>query len=140
MKIYLKELGHDLWNSMITDYFPPSRLRTPTQNKSKKSNSMAMASIHDGLPDDVKEKIGECNSTTKLWDKIKDLYSVEQREEGRISFLQDVSEYEEILFIGTTNSDEELEVDIEAQYMAVVDEIQKSRKRNKYLKEKLSKY
>ena len=76
MKIHLKALGHDVCNSVITDYFRPKRIRTPAQKKSKKSNSTAMASILDGLPDDVKEKIGECNSTKELWDKIKDLYSV----------------------------------------------------------------
>ena len=58
MKIYLKELGPDVWNSMIIDYFPPRRIRTPAQKKSKKSNSMAMDTILDGLPNDVKEKIG----------------------------------------------------------------------------------
>ena len=79
IKNYLKALGHDVWNSMITDYFPPKRTRTPAQTKSKKSTSMAMASILDGLPDDVKEKIGECNSVKELWDKIKELYSVEKR-------------------------------------------------------------
>ena len=31
-------------------------------------------------------------------------------------------------------------MDIEAQYMVAIDEIEKSRKRNKILKEKLSKY
>ena len=123
MKIYLKALGHDSWNSVITDYFPLKRIRTPAQNKSKKSNSMAMASILDGLIHDVKEKIGECNSVKELWNNIKDLYSVEQRAEERLSFLKDVSEDEENLFIGPTNSDEELEVDIESQYMAIVDEI-----------------
>ena len=70
---------------------------------------MAMDSILDGLPDDVKEKIGECNSAKEVWDKIKDLYSVEQRAEGRLSILEDVSEDEKIsedeenLFIVTTN-------------------------------------
>ena len=62
MKIYLKVLRHDVWNSMITDYFPPKRIRTIAQKKSKKSNSMEMELILDGLPDDVKENIGECNS------------------------------------------------------------------------------
>ena len=98
---------------MITDYFPPKRIRTPAQKKSKKSNSMEMDSILDGLPDDVKEKIGECNSTKELWDKIKDLYSFEQRAEGILVILKDVSEDVENLFIGTTNSDEESKVDIE---------------------------
>ena len=40
MKDYLKALGHDVWNLVITDYFPPKRIRTPAQKKSKKSNSM----------------------------------------------------------------------------------------------------
>ena len=51
-----------------------------------------------------------------------------------------MSEYNEILFLGTTNSDEESEVDIEAEYMAHVDEIERCRKRNNILKEKLFKY
>ena len=52
--------------------------------------------MDDGSPDDVKEKIGECNFAKELWDKIKDLYSVEQREEGRLAILEDVSEDEKI--------------------------------------------
>ena len=52
----------------------------------------------------------------------------------------DESEDAEIIFIGTTNLDEESKVEIEAQYMVVVDEIEKSRKRNRVLKEKRSKY
>ena len=51
---------------MIIDYFPPKRIRTLAQKKSKKSNSMAMALILDGLPDDVKEKISECNYAKEL--------------------------------------------------------------------------
>ena len=66
MKIYLKALVHDVWNSVITDYFPPKRIRTPAQKKSNKINSMAMASILDGLTDDVKEKICDCNYGKEL--------------------------------------------------------------------------
>ena len=51
-----------------------------------------------------------------------------------------MSEDNEILFLGTSNLDEESEVDIEAEYMVAVDEIKRCRKRNKVLKEKLSKY
>ena len=40
MKIYLKALGDDVWNSMITYYFPPKRIRNLAQNKSKKIYSM----------------------------------------------------------------------------------------------------
>ena len=49
--------------------------------------SVLTASILDGLPNDVKEKIGECNSTKELWDKVKYLYSVEQRAEEKLAFL-----------------------------------------------------
>ena len=66
MKIHLKELGHDVWNSVITGFFPPNRVRNRSKNKAKKSNSMVMDTILDGLPDDVKENIGECNSAKEF--------------------------------------------------------------------------
>ena len=50
-----------------------------------------------------------------------------------------MSEDNEILFLGTTNLDDESKVDIEAEYMAAVDGIERCRKINKVLKEKLSK-
>jgi hypothetical protein len=81
MESHLKELVHDVWNSVITNYFPPNRVRTLAQKKAKKINSMVMNKILDGLPDDVKENIGECNSTKEIWDKIKDLYSNENSNE-----------------------------------------------------------
>ena len=62
MEIHLKALGHDVWSSVITDYFPPNRVRTPAQKKAKKINSMVINTILDGLPDDIKENIGEYNS------------------------------------------------------------------------------
>ena len=65
---------------------------------------------------------------------MKKFYSKEESED------EEMSEDNEILFLGTTNSDEESEVDIEFEYMATVDEIERCRKRNKVLKEKLSKY
>ena len=58
MESHMKALGHDLWNSVLTYYSPPNRVRNPTQKKAKKSNSMAMNTILEGLPDDVIEKIG----------------------------------------------------------------------------------
>ena len=64
----------------------------------------------------------------KFKDKRKNFYSKEESEDN------------EILFLGITNLDKESKVDIEAKYMTVVDEIERCRKRNKVLKEKLSKY
>ena len=72
-----------------------------------------------------------CHKDKTMGNKMK-FYSKEYSDDG--------SEYAEILFIGTTNLDEESEVDIESQYMVVVDEIEKRRKRNRVLKEKMSNY
>ena len=58
MESHLKALGHDVWNSIITDYSTPKKVRTPAQKIVKKSNSMAMNTILEGLPDDVIENIG----------------------------------------------------------------------------------
>ena len=49
---------------------------------------MEMSSNLDGLLDDVKENTGECNSEKEIWDKIKDLYSVEQRAGEKLLFLR----------------------------------------------------
>ena len=65
--------------------------------------------------------------------KKKNVYSKEERED------EEMSEDNEIPFLETSNSNEESKVDIEAEYMDVVDEIERYRKRNKVLKEKLSK-
>ena len=70
----------------------------------------------------------------KFKKKTKNLYSKEESE------YEEMSEDNEIPFLGTKNSDEESQVDIETEYMVAVDEIEICRKRNKVLKEKLSKY
>jgi hypothetical protein len=82
LESHLKALGHEVWKSMITNYFPPNRLRNPTQKEAKKSNSMEMNTILDGLPDDVKENISECKFAKEHWDKIRDLYSDEKSKEA----------------------------------------------------------
>ena len=59
---------------------------------------------------------------------------------------EEISENEEILFMGikTQTSDDESnvegEVDLEDALISALEEIEKCRRRNKYLKEKLSKY
>jgi hypothetical protein len=137
MESYLKELGHDVWNSIIIDYFPPSRVRTPAQKKSKKSNSMVMNTILDVLPDDVKEKIGECNSVKELWDKMKYLYSEEKSNESFQS--------EQILVYNNSSdedsfeeySDIEAEVNLEAELECYLNDLRKYKHRCKQLKDQL---
>jgi len=124
MESHLKALGHDVWNSVITDYFPPNRVRTPTQKKAKKINSMAMNTILDGLPDDIKEKIGECNSAKELWEKLKDLYSDEKSNEAFQSEQNSVY----------NNSSDEAEVNLEAELESDLDELRKYKQRCKQLK------
>ena len=82
MESHMKALGHDVWNSVITDYSPPNRVRALAQKKEYKSNSVEMNTILEGLPKDVIEKIGQCISLKEIWDKIKDLYSEENRNEA----------------------------------------------------------
>ena len=41
-----------------------------------------MNTILDGLPDDVKENIGEFNSAKELWNKLKYLYSDKKSNEA----------------------------------------------------------
>jgi hypothetical protein len=137
MEIHLKALGHDVWNSVITDYYPPSRVRNPTQKKSRKSNSVAMNTILDGLPDDVKENIGECNSAKELWDKIKYLYLYEksneefQSEQSSVyNNSSDEDSFEEY-------SDIEAEVNLEAELQSALDELRKYKQRCKQLKDQL---
>jgi hypothetical protein len=125
MESHLKELGLEVWNSMIIDYFPSNRVRTPAQKKAKKSNSMEMNTILDGLPDDVKENIGECNSSTKLWDKIKDFYLDEKSNKSfqseQISVYNDSSDEDSF----EKYSDIESEVNLEAELECALDELRK---------------
>jgi hypothetical protein len=137
MESHLKALGHDVWNSVITDYFPPNRVRTPAQKKSKKINSMAMNTILDGLPDDIKEKIGECNSAKELWEKLKDLYSDEKSNEAFQSEQSSVYNNSSDEDSFEEYSDIEAEVNMEAELESSLDELRKYKQRCKQLKDQL---
>ena len=60
MSVYLQSLGCGVWNAVISYYIPPKRIRTTSQKESKKNNSKAMEAIFDGLPQPIKENIGQC--------------------------------------------------------------------------------
>ena len=47
VKVYLKEVQLDVWNSVITNYTPPNKLRTTSHKDARKNNSMAMETILD---------------------------------------------------------------------------------------------
>ena len=77
MESYLKELEPSVWNAVITDYIPPKRIRSPSQNKSKKNNTYAIEAILDGISQYIKRNIGPCVSTKELWVKLENLYANE---------------------------------------------------------------
>jgi hypothetical protein len=131
MEIHLKTLGHDVWNSVITYYHPPSRVRTLAQKKAKNSNSVAMNTILDGLPDDVKENIDECNSSKELWDKIKDLYSDEKSNEAFQSEQSSVYNNSSDEYSFEEYSDIEAEVNLVAELESALDKLRKYKQRCK---------
>ena len=73
MSVYLHSLGCGVWNAIISNYVLPKRGRTTSQKVSKKNNSREMEAILDGLPQPIKENIGQCISTKELWVKLEKL-------------------------------------------------------------------
>ena len=49
MQVYLEIEGIGIWKSILTGYTPPNKVKTSTQKEAKKSNSMAMEAIFEGL-------------------------------------------------------------------------------------------
>ena len=68
MKGYLDKIG--VWNSVVTGYTPPNKVKTSAQKEAKKNNYMAMEAILEGLADIEKKKIGKCISAKELWLKL----------------------------------------------------------------------
>ena len=81
MQFYLEVEGIGIWQSVLTGYTPPKKVKTTTQKEAKKNNSMAMESILTGLIDYLKKKIGKCISTKELWLKMELVYSTKEHEE-----------------------------------------------------------
>ena len=80
MKFYLEEAGIGMWQSVLTGYTPPKKLKKKAQKEAKKNNSMAMETILEGLTDHQKKKIGKYSSTKVLWLKIELIYSTKEHE------------------------------------------------------------
>ena len=118
---HLKALKHDVWNSVITDYSPPNKVRTPTQKKAKKSNSMAMNIVLEGLPDDVIENIGQCVSLKELWDKIKYLYLYENPNEAYQSEQSSIYNHSSGEDLSEKGLDIEAEVNLELDLVSALD-------------------
>ena len=100
MSVYLQSLGCGVWNAIISDYILPKRVRTTSQKVSNKNNSREMEAILDGLPQPIKERIGQCISVKELQVKLEKLYLVEQIREAKPAIIEVDSEDEENIFMG----------------------------------------
>ena len=74
MKSYLMELGDNVWNSVVL-IVPKAN---ETKNKSRKGNVMVINSIQNGLFTLVKVFMGSCTTIKEIWDKLHNLYTVEE--------------------------------------------------------------
>jgi hypothetical protein len=50
------------------------KLKTAAKKELKRNNKIAMDFILEGLPNSVKDKVGQCSSSKELWDKLHNLY------------------------------------------------------------------
>jgi len=103
MKVTLKAVGYDVWDSVITGYSPPKRARTITQKNAKRNNLVEMETILKGMTDSVKEKIGQHISAKELWLNVEHLYSTEGPE-TKDNPIKDLAK-DLVNLEGMTNSD-----------------------------------
>ena len=90
-----------------------------------------MEAILDGLPQPIKEKIRQCISTKELWVKLKKIYLVKEMTESSHTISKD--EDEESCKDEGSKDESDGEVDLEAELIYALEEIEKCRKMNKYL-------
>jgi hypothetical protein len=75
MKVFLQEQGYDVWNSVVTGYNATNKPKTATKKELKRNKKITMDFIMEGLPDSVKDKVGNCSSTKEICDKLHNIYS-----------------------------------------------------------------
>jgi hypothetical protein len=75
MEVFLQAQGNYIWLSVVTGYDSSKREKTPTKNKFRKNNKIAMDFIWEGLPNPVREKVGKCSSAKALLDKLHEIHS-----------------------------------------------------------------
>jgi hypothetical protein len=95
METYLKALVADVWFSVASGYNALKKPKTAAQKEAKRNNKLAIDTILDGLTDSVKSKVGSCESSKYIWDKIQDLYVREDAEEEEVEANYNISHFKE---------------------------------------------
>jgi CO dehydrogenase/acetyl-CoA synthase beta subunit len=107
----------------------------------KKNKKIAMDFIMEGLPDSVKDKVGKCSSTKEIWNKLHNIYSkgshlIIEPEHTNQNKEDDEIEREERCSSCQTDSEEEYcevgIVDLEAELISALDELDKERKKKSH--------
>ena len=57
----LKAHGHDIWIPVVTVYDRSKREKTATKKELNKNKKIAMDFIWEGLPYQIREKVGKCS-------------------------------------------------------------------------------
>ena len=79
MMAYLKKFG--IWEIVINPPAPSNKKgKTAAQKEAKKDNTTALKFLMDGLPNSVKESVGEYTSSKDLWFKLESEYQKERPE------------------------------------------------------------
>jgi hypothetical protein len=92
METYLKDLGVDVWFSIVSGYNALKKPKTAAQKEARRVNKLEMDTILDGLTDSVKSKVGSCASAKELWDKLQDIYAKPKEKEVEASCNSHVEE------------------------------------------------
>jgi hypothetical protein len=75
MKAFLQEHGYYIWLLVVIGYDSSKREKTSTKKELNKNNKIAMDFIWEGLPNLVRENVGNFSSVKEIWDKLHDIYS-----------------------------------------------------------------
>jgi hypothetical protein len=61
MKTFLQAHGFYVWKSVVTGYVASKKPKAATKKELKRNNKITMDFILEGLPDLVKDKVGQCS-------------------------------------------------------------------------------
>ena len=79
MEAHLQDLGIGIWNAVQNGYTNLKRPPKYTIKKElEKNNKTETDATLNGLPGQVKDKIGKCVTTEEAWDKLQNIYIVEK--------------------------------------------------------------